>query len=198
MKYLFYILSFLILSFALKTCQFDSLSLIPRNVHINKTVNFDIYISDQFNANDVELINEATREWEEKTDHLITYHIYYNFDLSNVSDIRYRSHSLVFIKLSKYDKITQQIDKDHGGKVLGLFDGTGMVPRIFLMSDRLLGAEYERSVILHELGHFEGLTHSEIENTLMYPSQDKSSKHITKDDLKAFCKKWRCSANVLK
>lgn len=184
--------------FVVKIVKLDSMSILPRNVHINKISHFDVYISNRFDANDVKLINEATQEWEEKTNHLIIYHIYYNFDISHSSDIQYKSHSLVFIKLSKYDATMPQIDKTYGGKVLGLFDGTGMVPKVFLIPDRLLGANYERSVILHELGHFLGLSHSETEDTLMYPSQDHSSKHITKDDLQAFCKIWNCPVNVLK
>lgn len=181
-----------------KIVQLDSMSILPRDVHINKVVNFDVYISNRFDANDVKLIDEATKEWEEKTNHLIVYHIYYNFDMSHLSDIHYKSHSLVFIKLSKYDSNTPQIDKTYGGKVLGLFDGTGVVPKVFLIPDRLLGANYERSVILHELGHFLGLAHSKSEGTLMFPSQDKSSKHITNDDMKEFCKIWNCRTNALK
>ena len=87
-----------------------------------------------------------------------------------------------------------------GNNILGLFDKKSIIPCIILVSNRILENDY-KAVVLHELGHSLGLEHNEGINgidTLMYPSIDLGSNHITFRDGQQFCKLYHCDPNKLK
>ena len=178
------------------------IALIPRHLQHPKHMHYNLYVSDEFDQEEVNIINEATLEWEEKTHGMLVYHIYYNFDTNNWASVK-GAHSIIVEKISKYQRRTRLIDRevskeDHwSSTIVGLYDPRYSVPRIFLVYDRMLGREYFRGTMLHEMSHSLGLEHSEQEDTLMYPGMDHSARHITIVDLQEFCKIWHCDVNKL-
>lgn len=198
-SFIFYMCALIILMILVKFCQFNTLSMLPKGTHIHNQIHYDLYMSDKFDRHEIDLINQATLEWENKTNNLLVYHIKYNVDVRHLPPIHYKNHSIIFVKLSKYSSLTHQIDLEHNkSKILGLYDGVSNIPRIFLMYDRMLGDEYYRGVVEHELGHSLGLEHDPLRNTLMYAAMDHSSRYVSHEDLIQFCKKYHCNANQLK
>lgn len=177
-------------------------SLIPRHLKHPKHMHYNLYVSDEFDQEEVNIINEATLEWEEKTHGILVYHIYYNFDVRNWKSI-IGAHSIIVEKVSKYQRrtflIDQEISKENNwpSSIVGLYDPRYTVPRIFLVYDRLLGKKYMEGTMKHELGHAAGCEHLEEEDTLMFAGMDKSSRTITSSDIIEFCRVNGCDPNHL-
>jgi hypothetical protein len=78
---------------------------------------------------------------------------------------------------------------------LGYFDDHDL-DNINLVDERIMEKDYN-AVIMHELGHSLGMDHIKgIDGigTLMYPSIDHGSEHITNTDLYYFCKLYHCDS----
>lgn len=166
------------------------------------TYHYNLYVSQDFDTDEVDMIEAAALEWQEKTNSIITYSIYFNWD-NKYESIPNKYHSLAVVKLSKWGKRAHELDiisgeKDKPATILGYFDNGQKVNTIYLVYDRMLGLEYYRGTLEHELGHSIGLDHLKEENTLMYPSMDKGAKHITGSDLKQFCEIYSCKTKNLK
>lgn len=150
-----------------------------------------------FDIEEVDMIESAALEWEEKTNNIITYQIYFNYD-GNINKIKDKSHSIVVVKLSKFDEATKYYDElSRPNNILGEYERNGKVPRIFLVYDRMIGKTYYKGCLLHELGHAIGLKHIQEKGTLMYPQLDDGAKYITNADLKEFCDLYHCSVEKL-
>ena len=88
------------------------------------------------------------------------------------------------------------LDNLNDSNTLGYFDDHD-IDNINLVDERINEDDYD-AVIMHELGHSLGMDH--IKNakgmgTLMYPSIDLGSEHITNTDLIYFCKLYNCDAS---
>jgi predicted Zn-dependent protease len=195
-NFILYIAVFIFIIISTQALHLHSKSLI----HSNRARIFDLYISNRFDDEEVKLIEASALEWENKTHHIITYHIYYNFDVSKYKQINTNMHSIIFVKLSKYSQQVNDMDRYQGHgrtQILGLYDSTKEIPVIFIVYDRMLGQAYYQGTIMHELGHSLGLDHIQMEDTLMYPTMDHSSRHISSRDLQEFCKIYNCDYKKL-
>ena len=189
---------FVLLIILLRACSCTSYSVMDPTTapHARRAV-YNLYISSDFDENEVNIIQSSALEWQEKSNNIVMYNIYYNFDIAKESSIENKRQSVVFIKVSKYDERVTSYEKKLKGRLLGYCDSSTPTPTILIVYDRLLGREYTQAVVMHEIGHSLSLGHNEEENTLMYPSQDKSAKHITDKDLQEFCKVWHCDVKDL-
>lgn len=200
----FYFAYFAIFMICLGNCQCNSYTLLPKSVNVTTRLHFDLYLDADFDSHEVDLIEQATTEWETKTKNRVIFNIYYNFDLNNDNKIRDKRHSIVFVKLAQDTQKVAELDKwinekqDTHSKIIGLYTTQYNAPSILLVYDRMRGDAYYRSCVEHELGHAMGLIHLKKENTLMFPSMREASRHITDDDLIEFCALYHCKIEDLK
>jgi predicted Zn-dependent protease len=92
------------------------------------------------------------------------------------------------------------LDSIKNYSTLGYYNSRGL-DYIALVDARISEANYN-AVVMHELGHALGLEHPDLDDhpeigigTLMYSMIDAGSNHITKDDLKQFCKLYHCDSS---
>ena len=203
-KLVLYFAYFAIFMICFSNCQCNSYTLVPKTVNINTHLHFNIYVDQDFDSHEVDLIEQATSEWEEKTKNRVIFNIYYNFDLDNDRKIIDRRHSIIFVKLSQESQKVAELDewinkgKEGHSKIIGLYTTQYNVPSILLVYDRMLGDTYYKGCVEHELGHAMKLDHLKKENTLMYPSMKNGARFITDDDLQEFCELYHCKVSDLK
>jgi hypothetical protein len=82
------------------------------------------------------------------------------------------------------------------GTVLAFYNNKNNIPFIIIAADRLENWNY-KTVVMHELGHHQSLRHTNIMDSIMYPSVDMGSNHITNYDLENFCRLYSCDAKEL-
>lgn len=161
-----------------------------------KTVHKILYLDRDFTESEKIHIIEAALEWMRSTNHLVEYDIKV-LPCKNIIP----NESIIIAKFSEDNPAIISMDILSRDTILGYYNDYGFIPYIALVSSRLNHKKYHTSVILHELGHSLGLNHnkdSDGENTLMYPSVDKGSNHITQIDLINFCLLYKCDPSKFK
>lgn len=155
-----------------------------------------VYIDDSFNDWQVKLIKEAMVEWEQKTHHQVLFINYTGFNIkAKHLNLEGNSNNLLIKKVSKDDAEVREIEKDRNTIIIGFYNGTSAIHTILLIYDRgamLYDPDYFRSTAIHELGHAINIDHTKVENTIMYPTMDKSSNHLSPEDIRIFCKEYYC------
>lgn len=162
----------------------------PTHAHIT------IYLDRNFDDFEQETIIRAAMEWTETTNHIIEYDV---VQLPTLGHISYED-SVFITKISPDHPDIILLDQTNKNTTLGYFDTKSYLPHIALVTDRIKDNDYY-AVVLHELGHSLGLSHNEgIDNvgTLMFPSIDFGSEHITMTDGKKFCGLYHCNPMKLK
>lgn len=164
--------------------------------HIHKT----LYISREFDQNEVMYITKAAYEWSEATHHIVDFDI---IVLPN-NNINITNDDVLFLKVSPDFPDIIQVDQLNNDTTLGLYDESQSIAVIEVVYTRINENNYSpadyKGLFLHELGHSLGLKHSaEIDGlgTVMYPILDYGSNYITKTDLKQFCEIYDCSGQLL-
>src|ERR1700729_2004408 len=87
----------------------------------------NLYVSSDFDIDEVDEIENAAREWQDKSQGIITFSIYFNFDTKNDYDkIKRNANTIVVVKLSKDSEWVRNIDgeinKDGGGRIVGYYN----------------------------------------------------------------------------
>lgn len=160
-----------------------------------------LFVDSRFEEKEREMIQESVNEWQSTTKGLATFRIIWDFDVENeYPSVRGMSNVLIAYKANSKEPVF--VEMEESGKVnqtLGLYHYRDHVPTISIVHDRLefTMRDYYRGVIIHELGHSMGLPHFNIKNTIMYPSMDESSYHLTKDDLELFCDYYGCNVDQM-
>lgn len=202
----FAVCNFLLVIVALQSCQCIQMVrpvILKEHLVEVRHKHFDLYVSSDFDADEVNLVEEAAQEWQDKTKQLITFNIFLNFDTKDYSVIKNKKEALVIVRLSKDSKWVRKVDGDlnpeSGARIVGYYntDEDFPTPTIVIVYDRMTGQEYFRGTCEHELGHAIGLQHLKIEHTLMYPSMDLSARQISHEDLVAFCALYYCDTSKL-
>lgn len=163
----------------------------PTSVH--KT----IYVSSTFNDEDFTLIVEAASEWQKETNGLVYFEIKRGFNFDLYQSLNGDDSSMVMITAPVNDPLLDALDNRIGGPVLGYFLTEFPTQIILVVPDRMIGVEYYRAVMIHEMGHSIGLGHINIDNTIMVSSMDRGSYHLSKTDIELFCRAYYCNSKKL-
>lgn len=153
---------------------------------VHKTLYLERGLDDQ----EVSSVVEAAIEWYDATDGQI------NFDIKSLPQKEIDPvDSIVILNLSPDYPEVMLLDTMNHQTTLGYFNDDMSLNYIALLGDRL-DENIRTEVVLHELGHAIGLQHlegAEGLGSLMYPTTDLGSQHITYMDLEALCHLYHCS-----
>lgn len=152
-----------------------------------------IYISEAFDSEELVLIQEAANEWYVETKGLVSFTIIYSFDYDIYQSIRHHENEMVMARAGIGDSLLDVLDANVSGIVLGYYLAELDTQTIILVPDRMRGRDYYRSVIMHEMGHSIGLSHLDVDNTIMVSSMDRAGNHLTKNDIEWFCRVYYCN-----
>lgn len=137
-------------------------------------------------------IVQASIEWNEVTNGQVT------FDIKRLPDSDIDIHNaIIMINVSTDYPEVILLDARRGLITLGFFNHEASLAYIALVSERINEGRFTQ-IVLHELGHSLGLEHvDDVDGlgTLMYPTIDLGSMHITQTDLKQFCKLYHCDSS---
>jgi hypothetical protein len=159
-------------------------------------VHHTIYLERNFDDFEQEAILKASLEWSSTTNNIVQFDI---VQLPTREKINL-TNAIIVTKVSPDFPTVILLDTTNDGTTLGYFDRNSLIPHIALITDRIKDKDYA-PVVLHEIGHALGLDHNEgIDGigTLMFPSIDVGSNHITLKDGEKFCKLYHCDPMKLK
>lgn len=160
------------------------------NDHVHKT----LFLDRTFSKEEVEFITSAAIEWSEATQHIANIDI---VQLSNKEEILSKDSVIVVAVSPDYPDVL--IDESlSNNTILGLYTRKYEIGIIELVVSRISDEDY-KTVVMHELGHALGLDHNlglDGIFTLMSPSIDGCSNHITQKDLDNFCQFYHCNLKL--
>lgn len=137
-------------------------------------------------------ILQAAMEWNQATDGQVV------FDIQRLPNQKaVLKDAIVIINVNPDYPDIILLDQSKGYSTLGFCNSDSTIDYIALVNSRL-DEDTFTPVMLHELGHALGLEHVKgVEGigTLMYPTIDAGSKHITENDLMHFCKLYNCDSS---
>jgi hypothetical protein len=180
--------------FLLQSCSCVAF-IFPGHLHGARKVHKTLYISQEFDEDEVALIEDAAKEWEDKTDGIVEFDIIYNWNdqYNSIS----KAGSIAVIKVSNGWAMKHLDGVGYRNEILGLYVSNATRPTIYLVYDRALGKEFLKATALHELGHAISLGHNKSTDSVMYYSTEVSAREITKNDLIVFCEIHHCRASEL-
>lgn len=191
MRSFFWSLTFtLILLFAF--AQFAAPIVEQRHPEHILPVHKTLYLERSIDSNEFGYILQAAIEWRQVTNDAVTFDIKrLPCKISPVKD------AIIIINVTPdYPEIIL-LDKFKRYSTLGFYNSDVGISYIALVKSRLDDDSFTQ-VVLHELGHSLGLDHIKGEKgvgTLMYPTINEGSLHITKTDLFYFCKLYNCDSS---
>jgi predicted Zn-dependent protease len=155
-----------------------------------------LYVDESFNLEETMLIVSAAKEWEKKTNGIVTFRVSLFTTAGNYLTLK-DSKAIAITKMSPYDSFIEDVE-DEQGKILGVRTKRFPIEIVVIVPDRMKGDYLEfNSTTLHELGHSLGMQHNLTKWTLMYPSDEFGAYSITNEDLKQFCLIYFCDAKKL-
>lgn len=155
-----------------------------------------LYVDDSFNLEETMLIAAAAKQWEKKTNGIVTFRISLLTTSGNYLTLN-DSKAIAITKMSIFDSFIEDVEEDQG-KILGVRTKRFPVEIIVLVPDRMAGDDLEfYSTAMHEMGHSLGMPHNATKWTLMYPSDEFGAYSITNEDLRQFCLIYFCDAKKL-
>lgn len=163
----------------------------PTEIH--KTV----YVSNSFDEYDFRLIKEAADEWEKETHGIATIEVVRGYDDFLFNSIEHDQSSMVMMRASIWNSVITSLDARLHTTILGYFFDKVGTQTIIVVPSRMLGEDYYRGVIIHEMGHALALDHIDEDNTIMVSTMDRSSYHLSKIDIDWFCRVYYCDASKL-
>jgi len=151
-----------------------------------------LYITNTYTDIEKILIIDAAMEWNRKSKGIINFSI--ELEPFKIIDL---SKGILLLSVNKYDPDIVYLDVATGmfGNAIGITSDNGIVPYIKTVSERINTGVMFRGTILHELGHYIGLSHNDTEdgkNTLMYYAVQGGSTDITHYDLMKMCEIYEC------
>lgn len=165
-------------------------------IYTNKTFsNINIYIDTQFSSDEKVLIKDAFSTWENVLNNNVKFNINYSSKPSLFKDRESFEYGIFVWKLEHGDK-TQMSDEDikffknYEGVFLGEKHVSGniiILINYYGFNNRFYG------VVLHEIGHFLGLSHVNDIDSLMHPST--GAYCVTVNDADRACKMYNCEPN---
>ena|SRR5277367_3520708 len=164
----------------------------PHYVERTLPVHRTLYLERTIDNNEKYGILAAAIEWNEATNGQVV------FDIQTLPQqhINMLDATIILNVSPDYPDIII-LDGINQSSTLGYFNDDGGLPYIALIDVRIPNS-YLTAVVLHELGHSLGLKHIKgVEGwgTLMCPSLNFGSNHITDTDLKQFCKIYHCDSS---
>jgi hypothetical protein len=150
-----------------------------------------IYIDREFSQKEKESIALAAITWSHRTKNTVIIDVVFLPSKTHLD----RKDGVLINKLSEDDPTVYIL----GENTLGYYTKMEYIQYIGLISGRIDDDDFD-VVVLHELGHALGLEHVrgiDGVGTLMFPSVDLGSDHITNNDIENFCKLYKCDPKKL-
>jgi hypothetical protein len=152
---------------------------------VHKTLYLERGIYDE----EVFSIMEAASEWYDDTNGQVV------FDIKMLPRLNINpSNAVVMFNVTPDFPEVILLDNVNQHSTMGCTNRDAFLPYIWFVDERIESSQYQ-AVAMHEMGHVLGMDHIEGWEgifTLMYPSADLGSNHITETDLKYFCKLYHC------
>jgi hypothetical protein len=199
---------FFLIALALTSCTSSTgvrLKVPLNSENLHKTV----YIDNSFSEPEENILINSLKEWECSTNYLITFNIKLHFiatDYIPPDEI----HALLILKTNrdnpeiiatdkKLREISKTDDPNHDPNIklytAGLYI-PGEIPTILMVMDRV-NLRLMEAVALHEIGHSLEIHHIKTKDAVMFINRAEGAKHITQNDLEAFCKLYGCDEEEL-
>ena len=150
----------------------------------------DLYVDSRFSDAEVSIIDTALTEWHEATGGIVEINPIYGYETDCDLLSVYGDVNKVLHYCTSSDEFTVIVKPDP--HIVGVADWQ----YVALIVDRMGGSPWLlHAVTLHELGHFVGLPHHEVEGCLMHPLINHTQGCIDDVTVADFCDHYDCNGS---
>lgn len=146
-----------------------------------------------FSQQERQIVSEAVDRWYEFTNGKFLFHIIY--DISKY-DLDALTKDDIILKVASSFYLVKESEQRSKGRTCGLCHRFTNRGNIYMVENRVRNYQTFRTVLMHELGHYIGLDHTE-GPSIMYEYTDQTG-DFTKNDALAFCEEYGCGLNELR
>jgi|HubBroStandDraft_5_1064220.scaffolds.fasta_scaffold16387_3 hypothetical protein len=164
----------------------------PPEISYTLPVHKTLYLGRGIDEEEMSHIMEAALEWNETTNGQVVLDI----KMMPQPDVMPSDAVIILNVTPDYPEVIM-LDNTNHYSTLAFFQGKRGIPYIGVVKSRLSNDE-TTEVVMHEIGHALGLEHLTGDDgffTLMSPSVELGSAHITDIDLLYFCKLYHCNSS---
>ncbi len=156
----------------------------------------ELYVDSDFSESEIEIIKKSIYEWESTTRGMVKINLLLNYKIKDKILFENENKNLL-IKVNSLHPLIVSNDLKQNVVTLGFTKKYGNNFFVGIVYDRFMFSSQYHASIIHEIGHFLDLKHTDLYPAIMSNIRNKHVKCLTENDMIEFCNLYTCDYKIM-